>query len=112
MARRVRVSAVLLPWQRAIASPALSNRQDDVVLLFGSYPEYVGKHWGFDIIRTNGEDCGLGGGSGNISYAVSSRREQLMTNFGTANFVETNLHGLFWLRLHGETNVLAEVRIR
>jgi hypothetical protein len=96
-----------------------TNVSQDVVLLFGSYPEDVDHHRGFDIVRTNGVDCGLANGSAYVAYAniyhsswgnVSAAA--VITNFGTANYVETNLHGLFWLRLHGQTNVLAEIRIR
>lgn len=102
----------------AWAQIAPTNRSQDVMLLFGSYPEDVAP-WGFDIIRTNGKECGLGNGSENVSHEniyhstwgnVSA--VALRNNFGTANYVETNLHGLFWIRLHGQTNLLAEIRIR
>jgi hypothetical protein len=95
-----------------------TNVSQDVVLLFGSYPKDIGQ-WGFDIVGTNGVDCGLGRGSTYVAYAniyhsswgnVSAAA--VYTNFGSSNFVETNLHGLFWLRLHGQTNVLAEIRLR
>jgi hypothetical protein len=98
-----------------------TNRSQDVLLLFGSYPEDVGplKYNGFDVVRTNGVDCGLGNGSVNVVYEGiyhsswgTLRAVAVNTNFGTANYVETNMHGLFWLRLHGRTNVLAEIRIR
>lgn len=86
-------------------------RAEDVLVLFGNYPEKL-KNKGFDLVTTNSTDCGLPYGSEYVSFGHQPNRGMIWTNFGTGNWINTNLHGLFYLRFHGETNVLAEVVIR
>ena len=91
--------------------------QTDTLVLFGRLPKAISP-FGFDLIETNGtpgiflhydSSAGVPG----LSYGLlKSPRVFIPNEFATMNAIPTNTHGHFWLRLHGETNVLADVRIR
>jgi len=103
---RLRQAGIKVPPEHGcpilIWNPPTPTNLQNALLLFGYYPESVGM--GFDLITTNGERINLGAyGAG---YGGSP------TNFGAFLFIETNLHGLFWLRFYGRPSVVAEVRIR
>jgi hypothetical protein len=79
----------------------------DQLVLFGTC-EGVNVSWlGFCLTDTNGVMVSAGGNSA----CGLSRRGFLTNTFGTLSGIPTNLHGLFLLKFHGGTNVLAEVRL-
>ena len=88
-------------------SGGAARRPQDTLLIWGIYATTPKD--GFDVVNPKGE---IVSGYSVVEPAVSARNEILWTNFGTAIQVQTNLHGVFWLRLRGETNVLAELRFR
>jgi len=103
-------SAPVMGW---LSNDPRAGRPEDALLLFGYYTDRIGN--GFDLIRSNGDFCTWGP----LCYANTPRRGMACTNFAVLCLVETNLHGGFWLRLHsetfwlhGQTKVLAEIRIR
>ena len=97
----------------AFQSPLISlgggvaRQSQDTLLIWGLYAKPPKD--GFDVVNTNGA---IVSGYSIVEPAISSRREILWTNFGTGIQIQTNLHGVFWLRLRGETNVIAELTFR
>jgi hypothetical protein len=106
-------SAPVMGW---LSNDPRATVPQDALLLFGYYTDRIGN--GFDLIRTNGDRCSWGP----LCYGNTHRRGMVCTNFVALFLVQTNFHGVFRIRLtsessrlrrgDGETNVLAEIRIR
>ena len=86
----------------------------DSLVLFGKLAFQRYRLNGFDLVETNGNMSPYRGWIGNpgVSFGIAPHRVLLTNEFASVNPVPLNTHGVFWLRLRGETNVLAEVQLR
>ncbi|HTL59355.1 MAG TPA: hypothetical protein VL361_27025 [Candidatus Limnocylindrales bacterium] len=81
----------------------------DWLVMFGRCADRdIAQSGGFTVETTNGvilcRQCAVAHGRSGKGF--------LTNTFGTMNFLPKNLHGVFLLKTHGRTNVLAKLTIR